>query len=106
MSRDVFIVRMNWFEDSLWQRLFLSKGAIVADILTGDLGDHASEIAVIWRTNDDEHTCDNIVEEIARAVAIEADGGDISVGVRDFIEKFGSIALARGLRVIDTFAAA
>jgi|GEM_PF-6054468 len=102
MPQDVFVLRLDWTEDSILERLFLTRAAVVADILNEQVP--VADITAILQCNPEEHVCDDVTETIARAVANEAEqrqaaGDDITLAVRDFIEKHAGLAWARGLRV-------
>lgn len=101
MAQDVFIIRMSWTDDALWERLFVTKAAVVADIITGQVP--ANEITAILHCDPEEHICDEVIEVIARAVANEAQieqhrGADISIEVYGFIETHAGTEWAHGLR--------
>ena len=85
------------------------QAACVREIVAGDEF-MADEVVLIEVSDPDEGWAKYVpLEEIAREVAsYEADnGGEITTPVRDFIEHYGGLAMARGLRVIDrTFSAA
>src|SRR6185503_5579831 len=100
MSQDVFIVRMNWTDTAVLERLFLTRAAVVADIVLCEIP--ANEITAILQCNPEEHICDDVTETIARAVANEGERlGEFSPEARDFIEEFAGLAWARGLRVVE-----
>lgn len=101
MSKDIFIIRMSWTDDAVWERLFVTKAAVVADIITGQVP--ANEITAILHCDPEEHICDDVLETIARAVAFEAKieqhkGGDVTRAVYDFVHDYAGSEWAHGLR--------
>jgi hypothetical protein len=84
----------------------LGEARVIDSIWSGDV---PGTITRIDRYDSDEHTADDITEDIAIAIANRAgnEGDPIRPELRDFIESHAGLAYARGLRVLDpTFAAA
>lgn len=100
---------IHW-SDARWngQRHYdgpLAEAAVIADIMAGSLD---GQVDKVDRYDTDEHTADNITEDIAISIARHYVIGDlIRPDLADFIEKHAGLQYTRGLRRDErTFAAA